>query len=119
MICLPAKMPQAIALKGKWGRGKSYLWKTYFESRGVEKSRLTTYSYVSLFSLENLGAVRDAIFANAEPIALAGEINKGSNRGPGIKRLWPGKHKALPTASKYTDLLTAIPHLGQLGTLVH
>jgi tRNA A37 threonylcarbamoyladenosine biosynthesis protein TsaE len=59
---------QAVALKGEWGRGKSYFWRSYLASHGALLARSETYSYVSLFSLDSLSAVKEAIFANAESL---------------------------------------------------
>lgn len=116
---LAGDTPQAVALKGEWGRGKSYFWRTYLVSRGARISRLKTYSYVSLFSLDSLGAVKEAIFANAEALELTGAHGQGGTGGQESKRFWHRAQKVAHSATKYTDLIKLIPHAGELGALVH
>ena len=54
---------RAIAIKGRWGVGKTYLWKTMVAD-AVGHGRLPNvgYSYVSLFGVENLSELKLSIF---------------------------------------------------------
>lgn len=71
------RQPAVIALTGLWGRGKTYLWSDTVGTVASEK-RLAyySYSYVSLFGLNSLDEVRDAVFANVKSAKrLAAEHN--------------------------------------------
>ena len=62
---LTADDPRVIALSGLWGRGNSYFWRRFLEALSSEEANRRSYSYVSLFGLENLTALRDALFENS------------------------------------------------------
>lgn len=63
---LASAEPEVICIKGKWGVGKTYSWKKYLSDARVKPNgiALTSYSYVSLFGLNSLEDLRDAIFDN-------------------------------------------------------
>lgn len=72
---------RAIVLKGPWGTGKTYLWKTVVRQK-KEKFHLPKYCYVSLFGINSLAELKREIFENSvakvaadTPITLEGLAN--------------------------------------------
>jgi Cdc6-like AAA superfamily ATPase len=65
-----------LAIKGKWGVGKTYFWHRYVESR---KSTLKqkAYSYVSLFGTGSISELRNAIFT--KQVGLGSKANATIN----------------------------------------
>ena len=61
-----------LALKGAWGVGKTYAWKRIVE-RSRDQMWPKAYSYVSLFGVASLAALRVAILANSRPAELLGQ----------------------------------------------
>jgi hypothetical protein len=65
---ITAPVPTVVVLKGKWGRGKTYLWRDTLQRCAPQApKRWARYSYVSLFGVESLAELRDAVLANADP----------------------------------------------------
>lgn len=60
-----------LALKGAWGVGKTYAWKQLVE-KARDRIWPKSYSYVSLFGVSSLAALRVAILANSRPAELLG-----------------------------------------------
>lgn len=58
-----------LCIRGKWGVGKTFAWKRYVQAAASEKGQLAleNYSYVSLFGLNTLDALRFAVFQNTVP----------------------------------------------------
>ncbi len=58
-----SKTPEVIAIYGKWGVGKTYFWQELLKK---EKKSIAykKYSYVSLFGINTLEALKYAIFEN-------------------------------------------------------
>ncbi|SHL58264.1 P-loop NTPase fold protein [Rhodanobacter sp. OK091] len=56
--------PQAIAISGQWGSGKTYFWNQVIKDAS-SKGLVKKYSYVSLFGTSNLAELKSAIFDNA------------------------------------------------------
>ncbi len=59
--------PRVIALTGKWGRGKTYFWRHFLERQVAERPQGPRYSYISLFGLADLAALKDALFESVVP----------------------------------------------------
>jgi hypothetical protein len=60
---LSTKDPEVLCIKGRWGVGKTYGWKKFFEeARKAKVVALKHYSYVSLFGLNSLDDLRYSIF---------------------------------------------------------
>lgn len=77
MKFLKSDAPEVIAIKGKWGVGKTHAWKQYiFEASNEEKIALKRYSYVSLFGVNSLEQFKYSIFEN---IVNRDLIGKGAN----------------------------------------
>ncbi|PCJ83688.1 MAG: hypothetical protein COA54_15035 [Thiotrichaceae bacterium] len=73
-IVLADHASKVIALSGDWGVGKTFFWNEYIKKNA--KNNLFSqkkYSYVSLFGINNLNDLRQAIFENTVPIEKAGE----------------------------------------------
>ena len=55
--------PEVMAIKGAWGTGKTYSWRKFLEeSKAQKKITLGKYSYVSLFGINSLNELKQAIF---------------------------------------------------------
>jgi Cdc6-like AAA superfamily ATPase len=62
---LATEKPEVIAIKGAWGIGKTYSWKQFLLAAKQSKEiALKRYSYVSLFGINSLEALKYAIFEN-------------------------------------------------------
>jgi len=60
---LKKKTPEVLAIKGEWGTGKTYTWnKIIKNAKNNRKLALNKYSYVSLFGINSLEALKLAIF---------------------------------------------------------
>lgn len=72
---LNCETPEVMAIKGKWGTGKTYTWNEFLkESQQNKKIKLKTYSYVSLFGINSLEEFKYAVFKNSVDKEL---IDKG------------------------------------------
>jgi hypothetical protein len=66
---------EVLAIRGHWGVGKTFFWNKIL----LEKSNISgaissnRYAYVSLFGLNNLEALKFAIFENTVPNSLIGK----------------------------------------------
>ena len=55
--------PEVLCIRGKWGVGKTFAWRQYLGEAETQKQLgLSKYAYVSLFGLNDLEALRYAIF---------------------------------------------------------
>ena len=59
--------PTTLALKGPWGRGKTFYWDRFIRARAAE-SPTQGYAYVSLFGLGSLNEMKRAVAINARPL---------------------------------------------------
>jgi hypothetical protein len=59
--------PTTLALKGPWGRGKTFYWDRFIRSRAADAPTLG-YAYVSLFGLGSLAEMKRAVAVNARPL---------------------------------------------------
>lgn len=63
-----------IAIKGDWGVGKTYCWNELLQqAKDKEAIGLEKYSYVSLFGVDSLDALKFDVFQNTDNFALTGE----------------------------------------------
>lgn len=70
---LNSEIPEVMAIKGKWGVGKTYCWNKYLlEAKDNNRIKLNKYSYVSLFGINSLDAFKYAIFENVIDQNLVG-----------------------------------------------
>lgn len=82
-IFLESDTPEIIAIKGKWGTGKTYAWNTYLnEAKKANKIKLANYSYVSLFGISSLEDLRFTIFQNSiDKSAIGSEVTPQTFQG--------------------------------------
>lgn len=60
--------PSVIAIKGQWGIGKTYSWNNFLKDAKKQKIiNFDRYSYVSLFGVNSLDALKYSIFENVIP----------------------------------------------------
>jgi len=59
-----------LAIKGKWGTGKTYLWNTILGESDANKMKIESYSYVSLFGMSSLQQIKMAVVSNMIGIKL-------------------------------------------------
>jgi hypothetical protein len=102
---LASPEPDVLCISGPWGVGKTYLWKDTLKKGPVPA--LPDYSYVSLFGIDSLEALKMAIYANKGTLGKA-PVDEWRNK------IWRGGKKAQP-------LLELTPYVGNLvkalGTL--
>lgn len=69
--------PRALVLQGTWGRGKTHLWRMlwseYAQRCKKEEKKLTRYAYVSLFGINSLDELKQAIFESNEELLVQQE----------------------------------------------
>ena len=67
--------PRTISLRGAWGVGKTFAWKSYIEKAKQDGKKLnfSRYAYVSLFGVDSLEDLKFQIFQHAVPPSLVGE----------------------------------------------
>lgn len=125
---LESPTPRVVALSGDWGIGKTHFWRHFIQSRKAklfDTSR--AYSYVSMFGLETIQGVRDAIFEGAlSPTNIGNTPNLRSlvDRStalldqpspPTHRKLFSNiAHRWRRTAARVTEL----PWLSQFDTVV-
>lgn len=64
---------EVLCIKGKWGVGKTFAWRTYLaDAVAADSSALGRYSYVSLFGLNSLEDLRYAIVEGSVLLAQSG-----------------------------------------------
>jgi len=63
--------PEVMAIKGDWGVGKTYSWKKFLKEYKTKIS-FDRYSYVSLFGVNSLEALKFSIFENVVKKELIG-----------------------------------------------
>jgi len=89
---IESEKPESIILKGRWGVGKTYFWKSFIISN-CKKLKKKNYSYVSLFGLNNIDDLKFAIFEN---IISKDVLNKKKHKSSLFKSLL----KNVPTEFK-------------------
>lgn len=64
--------PGAIAISGRWGRGKTHFWGQIITERArAQSQRVRRYSYVSLFGVNSLDDLKAAIFQASQEYDFA------------------------------------------------
>jgi hypothetical protein len=74
---LRSEEPRVVALTGKWGRGKTFFWRRFLERQVAQRPQGPRYSYVSLFGLTDLSALKDALFESVVPFTEIGSKDGG------------------------------------------
>ena len=90
---IESPIPRALVLQGTWGRGKTHLWRMiwseYVQRFQKEEKKLTRYSYVSLFGLNSLDELKQAIFESNEELLVQQEtIAEGAGIAGKTKRFF-------------------------------
>jgi hypothetical protein len=102
---LASKEPEVLCIKGKWGVGKTFAWRTYLaDAQATGKCRFDQYSYVSLFGLNTLDDLRYAIVEGTVPPAQAAT-------GPTVETMSALLRKGFGKARPYLD--TALAFAGK------
>lgn len=71
---LKSEDPKVFSLSGNWGVGKTFFWRKYIEQEKIySQIYRKKYSYVSLFGINTLDELKQAIFERVVPIEKAGE----------------------------------------------
>ncbi|MBD3727286.1 MAG: hypothetical protein IE936_09505, partial [Moraxella osloensis] len=71
---LQSPSPEVIAIKGHWGVGKTFAWNKWLnDAKANGQIGLTRYSYVSLFGINSLDDLKQAIFQNTIATSLIGQ----------------------------------------------
>lgn len=66
--------PEVLCIKGKWGIGKTFGWRTFLRKAKQNGTlRLERYAYVSLFGLNSLDDLRYALFERTVAGDMIGE----------------------------------------------
>lgn len=78
---LASSEPEVLCVRGKWGTGKTYNWKTIAKASKLKDGgvALNTYAYISLFGVNSLGDIKMQIVQATVPRSSIGEPNP-SNR---------------------------------------
>ncbi|MFW7524831.1 P-loop NTPase fold protein [Vibrio ostreicida] len=69
---LQSEEPQVLAIQGRWGIGKTYLWNDSIEKH-KSKVPQKKYSYVSLFGLKSVDDIKRTVFENSTDPKVLGE----------------------------------------------
>ncbi|WP_019026783.1 P-loop NTPase fold protein [Colwellia piezophila] len=69
---LKSKEPEVLAIKGRWGIGKTYTWDKYVKEI-KDDIEFKSYAYVSLFGLNSLNELKRAIFENTIDTKIIGQ----------------------------------------------
>jgi len=87
-LFLSTEKPEVIAIKGAWGVGKTYSWKKFLlDAKQSNSISLERYSYVSLFGINSLDALKYAIFENAvkrETIGIDANLESFKDNAAGL-----------------------------------
>jgi hypothetical protein len=111
--------PEVLCVRGKWGVGKTHLWRQeYASAKAAKRISLPYYSYVSLFGVNSLDELKLAMFENVQSTALS-EDKSGLQSLDSLmsqRAGWRAKVKYLekiPGLSKIlsTDLLASVAFL--------
>lgn len=69
---LASQQAEVLCIRGKWGVGKTFAWRHALETATHQRSLTTKrYAYVSLFGLNSLSDLRQAIFESTVPATKA------------------------------------------------
>jgi hypothetical protein len=89
---LASSEPEVLCIRGKWGVGKTYAWRTYVEEAKDRPGgiALPQYSYVTLFGVQSIEELKYAIWeskVSAKDIGTDAAIeNLQDNAGAVLKR---------------------------------
>ncbi len=121
---ITSPVPTVVVLRGKWGRGKTFLWRDALRKFAAQApARWARYSYVSLFGVETLAELRDAVLAYGDPweqVVSASQPRDGDRPPPDIlQRTVRRVRQAFRRALQETDDLSALAGKMHAGGLAH
>ena len=97
--------PEVLCITGEWGVGKTYTWTTILDRlRSARSVALARYSYVSLFGIGSLEALKLSAFENLEFL-----VPQGST---GFERMLSGGNTILKNSKKLAGVAAALPMVG-------
>lgn len=97
--------PEVLCITGKWGVGKTFTWQTIFDRLRMRKEiSLHRYSYVSLFGISSLDALKASIFENMEFLSAEGRS--------AIDTLKIGVNQGLKVSKPLLDAVSLLPYIG-------
>jgi hypothetical protein len=100
MRFLASSDAEVLCIKGKWGVGKTFAWMQYLrEAESSKELGLDKYAYVSLFGLNNLDALRYAIFESTVPKGQLAANPDFGTLSSSIKRAKNSAKKGFPFIS--------------------
>jgi len=111
---LSTDLSEVLAIKGKWGTGKTYTWSKILKEAQIKKQlALCKYAYVSLFGINSLEALKIAIF---EQTIDSDIINEGVSLKT-LKSNTDGVAKIL--GRKSLSFLQGIPWIKNFGPFLY
>lgn len=103
---LASAEPEVLCVRGKWGTGKTYNWKTVAKAAKLKNGgvALNTYAYVSLFGVNSLAEVKMQIVQSTVPRKAIGE--------PDTTNRWLALYDTMESAGKKVAM-KAVGFLGK------
>lgn len=123
---LSSDHPEVMAIKGEWGVGKTFSWKTFLKEANVNDNiKLKRYSYVSLFGINSLESFKYAIFENVvkrDLIETEANIDTFTANTTSLMESF-GRHsiklfKGAPIVKSFSPSIEAISFLSLNNTLI-
>lgn len=116
---LTTSRPEVLAIKGRWGVGKTYTWDSHIEEF-KSNCELKSYSYVSLFGISSIDALKQSTLLNTIDINTVGEKKNAKAHA----KFWADKLKnvKIPVFSKYIsgvgDVFSSLSQLALKDTII-
>jgi Cdc6-like AAA superfamily ATPase len=103
---LASAEPEVLCIRGKWGTGKTYNWKTVAKAAKMKPGgvALNTYCYVSLFGVSSLADIKMQIVQATVPRKAIGE--------PDATNRWLALYDTMESAAKKAAM-KAVSFLGK------
>lgn len=97
--------PEVLCITGKWGVGKTFTWQSIFDRLRLRKEiSLHRYSYVSLFGISSLEALKATIFEHMEFLSPEGRS--------AIDALKTGANQGFKYSKPLLDMGSLLPYIG-------
>lgn len=123
---LASKQPEVLAIKGAWGVGKTFSWDLWLKEAAQKgEVALNNYSYVSLFGLNSLAELKQAIFQNTRavnkldtPASLETIKEDPFGFSKAFSRKSSGFFKKLPFIQNYANSIDSIAYFSIRKTII-